>query len=160
LLGVFDGHAGGQCAQVMSKRLYHYIAASLLHPDVVQKLTQSPTELLQSFNDNYDLDHVLQNLYSTTFDEFLADLASQKTEQDAGAALERAFLRLDDDMSREAEPTIAGPAAQATLSVASAGAVTCVSYIAGAHLHVASTGDCQVNCSTQVKYFQHHLLQI
>lgn len=145
LLGVFDGHAGGACAQVMSKRLFKYIAASMLHPDVVQKLSQSPTDLLQSFNDNCEINHVLQDLYSTTFDEFLADLARQKTEQEAGAALERAFLRLDDDMSREAEPKLAGTAAQATLSVAASGAVTCVSYIAGAHLHVASTGDCQVD---------------
>lgn len=129
----------------MSKRLFKYIAASLLHPDVVRKLSQSPTDLVQSFNDHNEIAHVLQDLYSTTFDEFLADLARQQTEQQPGAALERAFLRLDDDMSREAEPKIAGPAAQATLSVAAAGAVTCVSYIAGAHLHVASTGDCQVN---------------
>jgi len=143
-MGVFDGHAGGSCAQVLSKRLFEYIAASLLHPDVVQKYSQSPTDLLHSFNDNYQLTKVLQDLYSKSLEEFLIDLAQQKTEQDASIALERAFLRLDDDISREAEPKMAGPASQATLSVAASGAVTCVSYIAGAHLYVASTGDCQV----------------
>ncbi|CAB3364761.1 Hypothetical predicted protein [Cloeon dipterum] len=143
LLGIFDGHAGGSCAQVLSKRLFKYVAASLLHPEVVHKYSQAPTDLIQSFNDNYELAKILEELYSSSFKQFLTDLAKQTSEVDANKALERAFLRIDQDMSQEAEPTVAGPASQATLTVAAAGAVACVSYIAGAHLHVASTGDCQ-----------------
>ncbi|XP_065353523.1 pyruvate dehydrogenase [acetyl-transferring]-phosphatase 1, mitochondrial [Cloeon dipterum] len=143
LLGIFDGHAGGSCAQVLSKRLFKYVAASLLHPEVVHKYSQAPTDLIQSFNDNYELAKILEELYSSSFKQFLTDLAKQTSEVDANKALERAFLRIDHDMSQEAEPTVAGPASQATLTVATAGAVACVSYIAGAHLHVASTGDCQ-----------------
>lgn len=33
LLGIFDGHGGPACSQVISKRLMRYIAASLVPPD-------------------------------------------------------------------------------------------------------------------------------
>lgn len=60
------------------------------------------------------------------------------------AALERAFLKLDSDLSREAlEPfESTGAINSKTLSVAISGAVACVSYINGPHLHVANVGDC------------------
>ena len=56
-------------------------------------------------------------------------------------ALEKAFLRLDDDLSREALPKN-GKVNMKTLSVAMSGAVACVAHIDGAHLHIANVGDC------------------
>lgn len=55
--------------------------------------------------------------------------------------MERAFLRLDDDISREALPNPSGRINMKTLSVAMSGAVACVAHIDGAHLHVAHVGD-------------------
>lgn len=53
-------------------------------------------------------------------------------------ALENAFLRLDQDLSNEAQEN---PCTR-TLSVAMSGAVACVAHIEGNDLHVANTGDC------------------
>lgn len=59
------------------------------------------------------------------------------------AAIENAFLRLDNDFSTEAlEAT--GKNITRTLSVAMSGAVAAVAHIDGPHLHVANVGDCQV----------------
>lgn len=53
LLGIFDGHGGPQCAQVVSKRLFNYIAAALLPADVLIKFRDgdmSPEKLVETFN--------------------------------------------------------------------------------------------------------------
>ena len=40
LFGVFDGHAGAACGQVVAKRLLHYVAAGLLSVEDI-KMHQS-----------------------------------------------------------------------------------------------------------------------
>lgn len=57
------------------------------------------------------------------------------------AAMEKAFLGLDTDLSREALPT-SKQLNMKTLSVAMSGAVGVVTHIDGPHLHVAHVGDC------------------
>lgn len=57
-------------------------------------------------------------------------------------ALEKAFLRLDDDLSNEALPDEDGNVNMKTLSVAMSGSVGCVAHIDGPHLHIANVGDC------------------
>ncbi|XP_020295686.1 pyruvate dehydrogenase [acetyl-transferring]-phosphatase 1, mitochondrial isoform X2 [Pseudomyrmex gracilis] len=54
LLGVFDGHGGGACAQVVSKRLFHYISACLLPPKILQ-------EYLTAVQSDKKLDNDLSN---------------------------------------------------------------------------------------------------
>lgn len=81
LVGIFDGHGGGACAQVISKRLFHYIAASLLPPDMLHQYVASDErqDLIQTFNDkvrntsnvyrsrtNYSQNH-LPNAYVLVF---------------------------------------------------------------------------------------------
>lgn len=56
-------------------------------------------------------------------------------------AIERAFLKLDNDLSKEAVPKDEKVNLK-TLSVAMSGAVSCVAHIDGPHLHVANVGDC------------------
>lgn len=56
-------------------------------------------------------------------------------------AIENAFLRLDDDMSKEALPKEGEVLNMKTLSVAMSGAVVCVAHIDGPHLHIANVGD-------------------
>lgn len=60
--------------------------------------------------------------------------------------MERAFLRLDSDISKEALTRYQFGDKQSyntkTLSVAMSGAVACVAHIDGPHLHVANVGDC------------------
>lgn len=53
LMGIFDGHGGPACAQVVSKRLLSYIAAGLLPADVLNNFAKdgTPDCLLENFND-------------------------------------------------------------------------------------------------------------
>lgn len=57
-------------------------------------------------------------------------------------ALEKAFLRLDEDLSNEALRNNDGKINMKTLSVAMSGSVGCVAHIDRQHLHIANVGDC------------------
>lgn len=58
-------------------------------------------------------------------------------------ALEKAFLRLDEDLSKEALSLEENEKLNMkTMSVAMSGAVACVAHIDGPHLHIANVGDC------------------
>ena len=79
LVGVFDGHGGGACAQVLAKRLFHYITACLLPHDhlkeyVTSLSTPSPLQLVQSYNDKVQLIDDVRDIYKHNFFEFLKDL--------------------------------------------------------------------------------------
>lgn len=50
LVGIFDGHAGPACSQVISKRLMRYLAASLVPPDDLKTHLQNGAQS-QSFVD-------------------------------------------------------------------------------------------------------------
>lgn len=147
-MGVFDGHGGGSCAQVIAKRLFQYIAACLLPQELLNKCIESSmesSELLETYNDNVEFVDDLKDLYHASFHKFVKELAKDSNRKDFNmkTALERAFLKLDDDLSREANPDEAGQASTKTLAVAASGAVACVAHVDGPHLHVASAGDCQ-----------------
>ncbi|CAB0035597.1 unnamed protein product [Trichogramma brassicae] len=149
LLGVFDGHGGSACAQVASKRLLNYISASLLPPNILQTFIEeikkgNNPQLLETFNDKIKFIKEIDEFYHASFVTFLEDLKKNDSanEFQMEAALEKAFLRLDDDISTEAL-TATGKNITRTLSVAMSGAVVSVAHIDGPHLHVANAGDCQ-----------------
>ncbi|XP_068617591.1 pyruvate dehydrogenase [acetyl-transferring]-phosphatase 1, mitochondrial [Battus philenor] len=146
LMGVFDGHGGPACAQVISKRLLNYIAAALLPTEMLNKLMKCPEEnLLEIFNDRVELINDLQTIYENSFKQYLLELSkTPRDESDVNSSLENGILQLDKDLSREVvEPFhINGVVNAKTLSVALSGAVVCVSYINGPHLYVANIGDC------------------
>lgn len=56
-MGIFDGHGGPACAQVVSKRLLSYIAAALLPYDTLNSYIEdgAPESLLETFNDKVTL---------------------------------------------------------------------------------------------------------
>ncbi|XP_015122977.1 pyruvate dehydrogenase [acetyl-transferring]-phosphatase 1, mitochondrial [Diachasma alloeum] len=155
LFGIFDGHGGNSCAQVVSKRLLHYIAVCLLPREVLNEtLKQSKTpeqlreHLLECFYDKTDFVPEISKLYGESFLSFLREV-SQKYGDSGGAefqmesALETAFLSLDSDISNEALRKVKRQIDARTLSVAMSGAVAVVAHIDGPHLHVAGVGDCQ-----------------
>jgi pyruvate dehydrogenase phosphatase len=147
LLGVFDGHGGGSCAQVIAKRLFKYIAACLLPAELLNKCIEStePPVLLETFNDKVEFVDELKDLYNSSFHKYLKELAQEGLRHDFNIklALERSFLKLDEDLSKESDPAEAGKACSKTLAVAASGSVACVAHIDGPHLHIASAGDCQ-----------------
>lgn len=147
---MFDGHGGSACAQVISKRLMTYISACLLPPKILKTFLESvilgdQPQLLETFNDKAKFINEISKLYEESFVNFLKDLASNKAVKDfqMDAALEKAFLRLDDDISVEAI-NAQDENVERTLSVAMSGAVAAVAHVDGPHLHVANVGDCQV----------------
>lgn len=149
LLGVFDGHGGGACAQVVSKRLFRYISACLLPPELLQQYLSSidsdkKLELLQTFNDKVEFVAEIRDLYQTSFLNFVKDLVQSdvRKEFQMERALEDAFLRLDNDLSNEALLQLNRKDAR-TLAVAMSGTVAVVAHIDGPHLHVAGVGDCK-----------------
>ncbi|KAJ8667965.1 hypothetical protein QAD02_009628 [Eretmocerus hayati] len=150
LLGVFDGHGGTACAQVISKRLLNYISACLLPQEILQTVLETvmmgkDPQLLETFNDKAKFIDEINEIYQASFVNFLKDLAKTNSSKEfqMEAAIENAFLRLDDDISMEALSS-EGSNVSRTLSVAMSGAVAAVAHIDGPHLHVASAGDCQV----------------
>jgi len=149
-LGVFDGHGGGACAQVVSKRLFHYISACLLPPKLLQQYLNSigsdrNLELLETFNDKVEFVAEIRDLYQASFLNFVKDLLQSdiRKEFQMERALENAFLRLDNDLSNEALLQLSRKDAARTLAVAMSGAVAAVAHIDGPHLHVAGVGDCR-----------------
>ncbi|XP_012224695.1 pyruvate dehydrogenase [acetyl-transferring]-phosphatase 1, mitochondrial isoform X1 [Linepithema humile] len=150
LLGVFDGHGGGACAQVVSKRLFHYISACLLPPKLLQQYLNSigsdrNLALLETFNDKVEFVAEIRDLYQASFLNFVKDLLQSDTRKEfqMERALENAFLRLDNDLSNEALLQLNRKDAARTLAVAMSGAVAAVAHIDGPHLHVAGVGDCK-----------------
>ncbi|KAG5889439.1 hypothetical protein JTB14_032772 [Gonioctena quinquepunctata] len=150
LFGVFDGHSGGACAQVIAKRIFHYMTACLLPHDVLTNYLQSlaesnPYGLVQAHNDNVQFVDDIRDLYADSFLKFLKDLAQlghNKENVETAKSIEKAVLRLDEDMSNEALPKEGVPINLKTMSVAMSGAVVCVAHVDGSHLHMANVGDC------------------
>lgn len=151
LFGVFDGHAGPACAQVASKRILRYLAASLTPPEELRNQMMNHNaksySFLQCHNDHLDFVPEIRDIYERSFSQFAHDLIdnSQRRhilETNAGSDIDEliinAFLRLDHDLSVEAQEH---PNPR-TLSVAMSGAVACVAHIDQNQLRVASTGDC------------------
>lgn len=151
LLGVFDGHGGAACAQVLSKRLFDYVAATLLPEELIADCLsrleeQKPVELVESYNDKFDIVGELKQLYLNSFKTFLKQLLSSQRQKEfeMKQMLMHAFLTLDQHISQEAQGRSGGNHLNMkTLGVGLSGAVCCVAHIDGPHLHVANTGDCQ-----------------
>lgn len=137
LFGVFDGHAGPSCAQIICKRLMRYIAASLLPPDILKEKVAGGAQshaFLQCHNDQVDFVPEVNEIFEKSFANYVRGLCYEDASSfQISLALQNAFMRLDEALEYRNSRT---------LSVAMSGAVTCVAHIDGVHLHVASTGDC------------------
>lgn len=142
LFGVFDGHAGPSCAQIICKRLLRYIAASMVSPEVLRKKLSEgamSSSFLQCHNDKVDFVPEVNDIYEKSFAKFAQRLCYENPmDFQMSVALQHACLQLDNDIAAEAleHPT------RRTLSVAMSGAVACVLYVDGLDMHIANTGDC------------------
>lgn len=145
LVGIFDGHAGQACAQVVSKRILRYLAASLLPQHILKHEMQNGAKshsFLQCHNDKHDFVEDLRELYENSFKNFTNELLQTYRDPDhfdMKKVLENAFIRLDKDISEEAMTS----GISQTLSVALSGSVSVVAHVDKNHLHVAACGDCQ-----------------
>ncbi|XP_015813824.3 pyruvate dehydrogenase [acetyl-transferring]-phosphatase 1, mitochondrial [Nothobranchius furzeri] len=164
LFGVFDGHAGSACAQVISQRLFYYITVAMLPLKMLQELEWAVEEdravppLLEWHKHPQDpscLDdgaisfHSLRNYWQ----ERLEGEEDGEQEEGVTSALVDAFCRLDYDLSVEAQAQLLqssprkmslpgeGLALSSPLRVALSGSTTCVAYVSSGVLHVANLGD-------------------
>ncbi|GFR75303.1 [Pyruvate dehydrogenase [acetyl-transferring]]-phosphatase 1, mitochondrial [Elysia marginata] len=151
LFGVFDGHAGCACAQALKDRLFQYMAVSMADLGLLNKLYQGREDAAS---------HLIEYLSTTAMDDISPDLASihwqslfqfvndsldmQAMDPTVEEALTSAFLRLDQDISTEANfhPGDEG-LSEDLVNIAFSGAVGCVALIDGLDLYVANVGDSQ-----------------
>ncbi|XP_073972647.1 pyruvate dehydrogenase [acetyl-transferring]-phosphatase 2, mitochondrial-like isoform X2 [Rhodnius prolixus] len=153
--GVFDGHGGRSCAQVLAKRLLKYISATLLPNEELRKyataMHDENVQLLRTFNDRYGFLQDLKTLYDQKFKEYVNNLMDQSDLQNLSVrrAMEIAFEHMDNDISEEAADD--KTSGQRCLMVGMTGSVACVVHVNGLHLHVASVGDCQAILGGQTK---------
>ncbi|CAM4963417.1 unnamed protein product [Rotaria socialis] len=167
LFGVFDGHGGPWCSDVLSQRLFDYIAVSLKPPnDLEQIMRQARTMtnhnyshisslLLQSYHNPckdmrnskvkkihaMNLIKHIEEVY-TTFDGDYTDIIG---------ALENAFIKLDRDICAEAIPTETQPFNKGLLQISMAGSCACVALINETDLYIANSGDARAVLGKQKK---------
>ncbi|EDX02352.1 pyruvate dehydrogenase [acetyl-transferring]-phosphatase 1, mitochondrial [Drosophila yakuba] len=140
ICGIFDGHAGASCGQVVSKRLLRYVSAATLPRQVLREQMKQGADsqsFLKCHNDNVDFVSEIKPIYEASFLKYIKQL-TETPQRDVSSELVDAFLQLDDGLSQEA---LASSDVR-TMSVALSGAVACLVHIEGLQMHVASTGDC------------------
>ncbi|CAL4126177.1 unnamed protein product, partial [Meganyctiphanes norvegica] len=148
LFGVFDGHGGPECSQVVSKRLFEYIALALLPRDALQRVVDSweagnSLPLIEVYNDPSTFVPELQEVYQASLLRYAKHLLTRKQKVfSMEEAMKGAFMSLDADMGREVLENESSAVLEPLLRVAISGSVACVAHIDGPHLHIANAGDC------------------
>ena len=155
-LAVFDGHGGGSCADLVSRRLFHYIALSLI-PDIktydknqMKSLAEdlfycpNPYHNITSLYEDRAAEYLRKYLLETehkNFDKFVNEL---KPTTDISTAIENAFLKCDSDLSEEIEHNLLTSTSNILLhyylSLAVSGCCVSLLLIHNNIAYIASTG--------------------
>ncbi|KAM8914489.1 pyruvate dehydrogenase [acetyl-transferring]-phosphatase 1, mitochondrial-like [Spinachia spinachia] len=173
MFGVFDGHAGTACAHAVSQRLFYYIAVATLPLRTLAELEQAveeerPVQPLLEWH-KHPQDHNCPDGAAISFQslrnywqERLEDEDEEEEEEEeeelrdgrrVTSALVSAFLRLDYDLSVEAQVHLSMSSTRrmsrperassppSPLRVALSGSTACVAHVSKGVLHVANLGD-------------------
>lgn len=149
ILGVFDGHGGGTTADLISRRLFNYIALSLLPESGRLKISTQE-----------QLDNMLVDLYNSPKPSGVGSLQKRELkslvyynqelddDSDIAARLKASFRRCDDDLSKEIQENLTNPKNDTSilhyyLSAAVSGCCALVMIIHDGFAYLASTGDCR-----------------
>lgn len=156
---VFVSCSTANLQQVVAKRLFNYIAATMLPAEMIKDISSpisSPSKnvaLLQFYNDNFELVEDLATLYSQSFNKFLHKLQKNSSKEfHMRDAIMDSFTSLDNNISEESQLEKLNPDRKVkpdslhmkTISVALSGSVGCIAHVDHEHLHVGSSGDCRV----------------
>lgn len=160
LFGVFDGHGGHACAQVVSERLPYYVAVAMMSESSLEDLEASMEMLrpvppiLQCYKHHND--HNYRESAALYFDHlrvFWQELLASEEHGNGmkpSDALSYAFQRLDADLSLEAQVPLASDLMRNTaVQAAFAGCTACLAHIGPEGIHVANAGDCRAVLGVQ-----------
>ncbi|XP_035213953.1 pyruvate dehydrogenase [acetyl-transferring]-phosphatase 1, mitochondrial-like [Stegodyphus dumicola] len=147
LFGVFDGHGGPAVAEIISQRLFDYIALTLLPVSILRELVESNTNFYGKLTETLtetSLPPKLQQIHNNSLKKYAVEMLRTQGENfdfQMQHALSQAFLKLDNDLSQEIQEYSHKDAEM--LAYAIMGACACVAHIDGSHLHLATSGDCR-----------------
>lgn len=155
--GVFDGHGGWQCAEVIKHRLPLYIALTLLSKVDLNLLERDPLKSLtvdnfvssfqqgksQTGESNSKVGYTLSQKQEVfhTGPKYLVKNLLEKPFEDRmpiGESLSLAFTQLDDDIATEAIPV---RVLDESFATGVSGACAIVSYVEDRNLYVSNTGN-------------------
>ncbi|CAF2463192.1 unnamed protein product [Rotaria sp. Silwood2] len=164
LFGVFDGHGGPWCSDVVGQRLFEYIAVSLRPPNDLETIMQKARTM--SSHDHSNISSLLLHSYYNPY----KDMRNSKIKEihqinllkhieevyttfdsdytDISGALESAFIKLDRDICAEAIPTDTQTINEDLLQICTAGSCACVALIKDTDLYVANCGDARAILGT------------
>ncbi|KAI5098549.1 pyruvate dehydrogenase [acetyl-transferring]-phosphatase 2, mitochondrial [Silurus meridionalis] len=160
LFGVFDGHGGHACAQVVSERLPYYVAVAMMAESSLEDLEASMETLrpappiLQWYKHHNDLNYrESAALYVNHLRVFWQELLASEEHGDGmkpSDALSYAFQRLDADLSLEAQVPLASDLMRNTaVQAAFAGCTACLAHVGPEGIYVANVGDCRAVLGVQ-----------
>ncbi|KAG8012593.1 [Pyruvate dehydrogenase [acetyl-transferring]]-phosphatase 2, partial [Nibea albiflora] len=160
LFGVFDGHGGWACAQAVSERLLYYIAVAMMSKQSLEELERCMEHgrpvppILQWYKHSADFNYrESASLYIDHLRVFWQELLDSEEHAEGMSppeALDRAFKRLDADISLEAQVPLSNDLMKSTaIQVAFAGCTACVAHVGTDGIHVANAGDCRVVLGVQ-----------
>lgn len=147
ILGVFDGHGGGTTADLISDRLFNYIALSL-HPDANEIKISNQGDLQKLVVDLHCSPKPRVDLGQVEL-EHLSNYKSQvKDPSNIAHNLRTSFQRCDDDLAEEIQRNLTSARTSRTilhhyLSAAVSGCCALVVLIHEGVGYVASSGDCR-----------------
>ncbi|CAF1463820.1 unnamed protein product, partial [Didymodactylos carnosus] len=154
LFGVFDGHGGPLCSDVVGQRLFDYIAVTLLSPKQLQEILQNiqsntstaaAAQLLHSYYNPYkdSRNSKVKELHNTNLVKHIEEIYStfDLDNNDIAHALENAFVKLDRDICAEAIPPEQQPVDEDLLQIATCGSCACVALVKERDLYIANCGD-------------------
>lgn len=149
LFGVFDGHGGPDVADLVSQRLFDYIALTLLPFPILRELVETNTDLCGKLTETLIGSHISPKnlqIHNSSLRRYAIEILESQEEASAfdfqmQHALSQAFVKLDEDLSREIQEF--APKDMDLLAASIMGACACVAHVDGSHLHLANSGDCR-----------------
>uniref|UniRef100_A0A336JYJ4 CSON007378 protein n=1 Tax=Culicoides sonorensis TaxID=179676 RepID=A0A336JYJ4_CULSO len=143
LVGVFDGHGGPACSQVVSKRIMRYIAASFLPKKILEEQIKNKAKsdsFAACLHDRLEFVEEVKDIYEDSFLKYVNEMIidAEHDKYDLKKKIENAFLKLDNSLSEEA----LNYDSKRTMAVALSGTCAILAHFKNNDLHIASSGDC------------------
>ncbi|XP_067356202.1 pyruvate dehydrogenase [acetyl-transferring]-phosphatase 2, mitochondrial isoform X2 [Channa argus] len=156
-----DRRSAASCLQAVSERLLYYIAIAMMPKHSLEELEKSmehgralpPILQWHKHHADFSFHRESASLYIEHLRVFWQSLLDSEEHNEGMSlpdALDRAFKRLDGDISLEAQVPLSTDLMKSTaIQVAFAGSTACVAHISTDGIHVANAGDCRAVLGVQ-----------